>query len=252
MDMISHIDKLELTSQSRQVYKAHFRSMLSSMFVHSFLHCDLSGKIRSKAHKSPMKIPLSVEEMQRLIDTECDVPIVKHLALFSYYTGLRKQDILNLRFSNIYTKVEGGNKSWFIDLILGKTSHPYRAKLDRRAVEIITEINKYRDNYPSEDKVFGYVTFHSKHRASLHQWVTDSGITDRGVTMHLFRHTFAKHMYDKGVPVDMISRLLGHASLNNTMIYLNNIKPIDAHLSIGDEQSNNLLRTDYVHLNQTL
>lgn len=38
-------------------------------------------------------------------------------------------------------------------------------------------------------------------------------------TLHTFRHTFASHLIMKGVPLPTVAELMGHASINTTMIY---------------------------------
>ena len=38
-------------------------------------------------------------------------------------------------------------------------------------------------------------------------------------TRHRFRHTYATEMLRKGVPLEVIQRLLGHASISTAQIY---------------------------------
>jgi integrase len=45
-----------------------------------------------------------------------------------------------------------------------------------------------------------------------------AGLTKR-VTCHAFRHGFATHLFEGGYDVRQVQTLLGHASLNTTMIY---------------------------------
>lgn len=40
------------------------------------------------------------------------------------------------------------------------------------------------------------------------------------VTCHQFRHTFARHLVEAGVPVTTIQRLLGHVRIRTTEVYL--------------------------------
>jgi integrase len=38
-------------------------------------------------------------------------------------------------------------------------------------------------------------------------------------TLHDLRHTFASHLAMKGVPIPVISELMGHSDITTTMIY---------------------------------
>jgi site-specific recombinase XerD len=43
---------------------------------------------------------------------------------------------------------------------------------------------------------------------------------DKKLSPHKFRHSFAKHLINKGVDISIVSKLLGHSSLQTTMIYV--------------------------------
>ena len=51
--------------------------------------------------------------------------------------------------------------------------------------------------------------------------VTEYGYMARleHLTPHALRHTFAKALVDRGVPIDQVAKLLGHSNLNTTRIY---------------------------------
>ncbi|MER2133728.1 MAG: tyrosine-type recombinase/integrase [Arthrobacter sp.] len=59
---------------------------------------------------------------------------------------------------------------------------------------------------------------------TLRRWVLDLDLRDaagqsENITPHRFRHTFATEMLGKGVPIEVVQKLLGHRSLSSTQIY---------------------------------
>ncbi|GJL84137.1 MAG: hypothetical protein DHS20C01_37710 [marine bacterium B5-7] len=64
--------------------------------------------------------------------------------------------------------------------------------------------------------------------------VIESGINKR-ITPHTLRHCYATHLLDAGVSLRYISNYLGHASLNQTLVY--------AHLSaVGEQRTQEVLQ----------
>lgn len=46
------------------------------------------------------------------------------------------------------------------------------------------------------------------------------GLSGKGITPHTLRHTFATHLVRSGVSIVTVSKLLGHADIQSTMIYV--------------------------------
>lgn len=44
--------------------------------------------------------------------------------------------------------------------------------------------------------------------------------TGKRITTHTLLHSAARHWSESGIPINVVSRLLGHASLQTTLIYL--------------------------------
>ena len=67
------------------------------------------------------------------------------------------------------------------------------------------------------------------HRSTAWRWVQEA--VERAVTLgalpagrhvgtHTFRHSYARHLLMHGVPINYLSRWLGHRSIQTTLIYL--------------------------------
>ena len=54
---------------------------------------------------------------------------------------------------------------------------------------------------------------------ALKRIVSQAAIRKR-VTMHVLRHSFATHLLMAGVPINIVSKLLGHESIETTEIYV--------------------------------
>lgn len=248
MAILAHIDGLDLSATTISAYKVVFKGLLASMYRHGFIKDDISTKFKVKGSKPPIKEPLTIDEITMLADTECKKSIVKKIALFSYYTGLRINDILELRYKNIRVDRSKAIEQWYIKMVVGKTKTPYHAALDHRGANIIRSLSSYARSRDDDSRVFGKIAYSDLLRSSLKDWVSCAGIEKR-VTMHTFRHTFAKHLLDRGVEITDISTLLAHTNLQNTMVYLNSMKPIDNHIVPIKDKDRSTLLTDYVSIN---
>ncbi len=61
------------------------------------------------------------------------------------------------------------------------------------------------------------------------QWAISQAVKKAGiikeVTLHTLRHTYATHLLEQGVNILVIKELLGHASIETTMVYLHLASP---------------------------
>jgi integrase/recombinase XerD len=57
---------------------------------------------------------------------------------------------------------------------------------------------------------------------------------ERRCNPHSLRHTFAAELAEDGVPMHVIQRALGHASLATTSVYLDHVAPVDVVAALRD------------------
>jgi len=74
-----------------------------------------------------------------------------------------------------------------------------------------------RNDADSNDVIFPLST-NGFTNETLKSWILAAGITKR-VTFHVGRHTNATLLLSLGVPIETVSKLLGHSNIHTTQIY---------------------------------
>ncbi|OED35684.1 hypothetical protein AB832_06200 [Flavobacteriaceae bacterium (ex Bugula neritina AB1)] len=61
----------------------------------------------------------------------------------------------------------------------------------------------------------------------LQQRTNDIYLQDKNVRLHVLRHSIATHLLQNGMPLEKISKFLGHTSLESTQVYTHLVESID-------------------------
>jgi|WetSurMetagenome_2_1015567.scaffolds.fasta_scaffold06310_3 integrase/recombinase XerD len=151
---------------------------------------------------------------------------VRDLFVFACYAGgIRISDLLVLRWADIQ---EG-----HVVLKMQKTRGLQMVKLPDTAQRIIDQLRT--DESKPDDFVFPFITDKEEidSPAKLHYTVgrktslinkylgkiANKAEINKKITFHLSRHTFATLALKKGIPIEYVSKLLGHADLKETQLY---------------------------------
>lgn len=134
--------------------------------------------------------------------------------LFSCYTGLAYIDISKLSHEHICKGIDG--KDWLMTK-REKTNVLVKVPLLPQAVQLIS---KYK-NHPSavaNERLFPVIS-NQRMNAYLKE-IADICNIRKNLTFHLARHTFATTVtLSNGVPIESVSKMLGHTSIRTTQIY---------------------------------
>ncbi len=136
--------------------------------------------------------------------------LVRDIFIFSCFTGLAYIDVANLTPEHIVTM---DDKQWIMTQ-RQKTNVATNVLLLDIPKSIIA---KYRDSSPREGKLFPILS-NQKMNAYLKEIADLCGIK-KNLTFHLARHTFATMSLSKGVPIESVSKMLGHTNIKTTQIY---------------------------------
>ncbi|ARK10092.1 site-specific integrase [Fibrella sp. ES10-3-2-2] len=169
---------------------------------------DPAVGIERLTRKETQRDFLTQAELQRLANTDCDLPYLKRAALFSGLTGLRYSDIAKLIWAEVYDDVDGA----YIRFTQKKTEGAETMPLSRTARILLGERGI------DADRVFADLAYSDWQNQKLREWAQRAGISRR-IKFHAFRHTFATLQLKGGTDIKTISELLGHRSLASTQIY---------------------------------
>ena len=180
-----------------------------------------NGKIQrnvfAQFHISPKckeRTFLTEEELKTVMTHEfedANLAFIRDLFVFMNFTALSFVDLKELTTDNI---VEVNGEKWIVGK-RHKTGVPYQVKLLEVPLQIIEH---YRD-YPKDNpkSVFGDVNYWSVCK-KLKPVMKECGI-DKPISAHCARHGFATMALTNGMPIESVSRVLGHTNIVTTQIY---------------------------------
>jgi site-specific recombinase XerD len=160
---------------------------------------------------------LTQTEIDAIINKEITIQrldVIRDLFIFECYTGFAYKDLAALRNENIEIGIDGHR--WIV-IRRGKTGVTCRIPLFPISENII---RKYAAH--AEVIITGKllpVPSNQKMNAYLKEVATICGI-DKDLHTHLARHTYATTVtLSNGIPMETVSKLLGHSKLQTTQIY---------------------------------
>lgn len=159
-----------------------------------------------------------------------------------YSSGMRISEALSLRCDSI-------DRQSRTVRVVGKGGKERIVLLGQRAVEAVEHYCRRRHELvadPNEPMLF--IAPRGKPLRPAQAWrairALLEGITDAPRrSPHIFRHSFATHLLDRGADLQAVSHLLGHSSLRSTQVYTHvSIERLQrayqqAHPRAGDESS---------------
>lgn len=201
--------KKSLEVNSAASYFNKYKAALKQAFKDGYLKDDINSRVPSIKPKEKLREFLTLEEMNRLVKTECKSPLAKRVAIFSALTGLRFGDMKKLTWDKIFSEVSRGQ---YIVYEQEKTEKPELLPISEQAYQLLGE---RRDD---SDKVFDGLKYSSHQNDLLDLWVKKAGI-NKHIRFHNFRHTFATLQLTEGTDIYTISKMLGHKYVKTTQIY---------------------------------
>lgn len=140
--------------------------------------------------------------------------VVRDVFIFSCYTGLSYIEVKNLNKSDIVNGIDGGQ---WIMVRRQKTKTPVKLPLLDEAKAIL---EKYA-NYPAVENNYSLLRVFSGQKINQYlKKIAKLCNIEKNLTFHVARHTFATTItLLNDVPIETVSKLLGHTKLSTTQKY---------------------------------
>lgn len=197
-------------------YVVNFKKIMRIAAANNLVNKDPFHHWKAKWKKVERDI-LTEPELRSLIEQEFDIPRldqIRDIFVFSCFTGLAYIDVKKLSANHIVIGMDGNR---WIKINRSKTDSRSVVPLLPTSEEILS---KYKEHpLTSDNGLLLPVISNQKTNAFLKEIATVCKI-QKNLTFHLARHTFATTVtLANGVPIESVSKMLGHQSLKTTQIY---------------------------------
>ncbi|MBN2220231.1 MAG: tyrosine-type recombinase/integrase [Kosmotogaceae bacterium] len=206
------------------------RNLSTIRSFYTFLYISGTvGKVPTELIKNPKtrrRIPdyITHEEVMEILSSFRDTNLGrrnKAIVATMYFCGLRVSEVCKLRLGD----VRMGN-SPTVRIMSGKGNRDREVPMNDQVLSIMKDYLEIRREFPIseyEDHVFVGTRGEPMARNVIPK-VLNTHVKyvypDKRVHPHLFRHSFATQLLQKGASIKTVQELLGHANLSTTSIYL--------------------------------
>ena len=209
-----YLTSLALASNSPS--RSSFKHMVYGLRYY-YRHLGLNKRaidLPSLKRDTRLPVILNRSELKELFKTPT---LLKHRIVLTliYSAGLRSQEVINLKLSDIDFE--------------RKTIHIRQSKYKKdRIVPLSDYMAKGLKKYISVEHphvwLFNGKELDGRYSAKGLSWIMRETLKktsiQKKVNLHSLRHSYATHLLEDGVNIVTIKNLLGHATIQTTMIYL--------------------------------
>jgi len=195
------------------LYMMPLRKMIAIAINHGWLYRDPFWEYAISYEERDRGF-LSKEEIKALMDMKFrnkNHELVRDMFIFCVFTGLAFSDLHNLKKDNLQIAFDG--HPWIITR-RQKTDVPSNIWL----LDIPLRIIEKYDGIPKCDKLLPVPCYKTASKV-IRAIARECGIA-KDVTWHVARHTYATQVcLSNGVPIESLSKMLGHKDIKTTQIY---------------------------------
>lgn len=223
---ITEISPLDLSKYIRQMADMNYSDktvrtqlgVISMIFQYAinYMGIDMTNPARD------IKIPKGLPKEKVTLPSDEDIKKVKksvteEFGLFAYmlmYTGLRRGEILALRYEDIKDGFINIDKSIYYEGNTPKVKRP-KTKRSVRRVPVLDKLSPYLSG--KKGIIFNHLGEYLPYHVFLRKWGNYCKTTGIKCTPHQLRHCFATMLYEADISPKDAQYLLGHSQISTTM-----------------------------------
>lgn len=211
---LTSADKNSINTTSK--YVTRLRTVINVALKNQWLKVDPFAKYKGKNEPSNRKF-LTSEELFRIENLDLSesprLEMVRDIFMFMCYTGLSYCDMESLKEDNVLIGISGKQ---FLTIERGKTKQRCTIPLFEKSKLLIT---KYQANpiCLNKNRLFPMIS-NQKTNFYLKEIGAKTEVS-KPLTCHIARHSFATISLENHVPIETLSKVLGHSSIRTTQIY---------------------------------
>ncbi|MFC4221771.1 site-specific integrase [Flagellimonas marina] len=197
-------------------YVTNFKKIVRMAFANNWVVSDPFFHWKAKWQKTEREV-LTETELQTLIEKEFKskrLERARDVFIFCCFTGLSYVDVKKLTRDDIAIGIDG--RRW-IKILRTKTKVKSTVPVLPMAERIL---EKYKKNSPKAENILLLPVLSNQKTNQYLKEISQLCKIKKRITFHLSRHTFATTVtLSNGVPIESVSKMLGHQSIKTTQIY---------------------------------
>ena len=224
--IIDYLKEMREKGKSDTTLRRHLASIraLAGLLVRDgYIREDFTADITQPVKWKRLPKTLSQEDMSRILLAPDDKTpqAVRDRAMFEllYATGMRVSEIIQLKLIQI--ELESG-----FCIVHGKGDKSRLVPIGDAAKEMIADyldtarlslLRARKSDYVFLTSRGGPMT-RQAFWARVKKWAKEAGV-GKGVSPHVFRHSFATHLLNHGADLRAVQAMLGHSDISTTEVY---------------------------------
>lgn len=204
----------KVSNRTLNKYLQNLKAFFNWCYTEGYIDKNVALKLTPIKHEEKPRQALSQLELEKIRNVCADIRD-KAIIEFIYSTGCRVSEVCAVKKSDI----DWSNNSVHL---FGKGSKHRTSFINAKAEFAIKNYLASRD----DDSEYLFVSMRKPHgklkKCGIEKIIRDISIKaclNKKLTPHILRHTTCTQALKNGMPIDEIQKMVGHASINTTMIY---------------------------------